>query len=223
MTGDLADFVYRLKATLPRRWFGDDIPVLTQILQGPAAALSQCYTIIQAVRRQVRIHLADGDSLDSLTKDYLGSRTTRRIGESDGSLRQRVMRDLVRDRASRRSLVDALKDITGRQAVVFEPANPRDTGGYGRSGSTVPYGVGYNLSGRWGNLHHPNQCFVTAFRPIGVGSAPGRGWGGGGYNTGHNAYADLTILRGLVSDEDIRSTIRDVIPAGTVVWLKILS
>ncbi len=223
VTGDLSDFVQRLKSTLPRRWFGDDTPVLDQVLRGPASTLSQCYAVIQQIRRQVRIHLADGYCLDTLARDYLGLQIARRVRESDSSFRIRIMRDLVRSRATRASLTEILRDTTGRPATVFEPANPKDTGGYCGPGSNQSRGMGYNLAGGWGSLYHSNQCFVTAFRPVGVISAAGRGWGSGGYNIGYSAYSDLSILRGLVSDEDIHSAICSVLPVGTVAWLRIQS
>lgn len=223
MTGDLVDLILRLKASLPRRWFGDDTSTLDLVLRGPARVLGQCHTMIQDVRRQVRLHLADGHHLDTLASDYLGRRAVRRSREDDSSFRARVMKELLRVRATRAAVVEALQDITGREPIVFEPAMPRDTGGYGAASSARPYGMGYGVAGGWGSLQHANQCFVTAFRPVGIGSAPGMGWGSGGYNSGYNAYADQSVLQGRVSDGDIHAALRNVLPAGTTGWLRISS
>lgn len=223
MIGVPADFVRRLKECLPRRWFGDHTPVLDQVLGGPAAALHRVYATIQEARRQTRVHLASGSSLDALARDYLGFRIVRRVREDDESFRARVTREVLRSRATRSSVISVLEDLTGRPPLLFEPSLPTDTGGYGTRGTSASLGLAYGVVGGWGSLLHPNQCFITAFRPIGSGSAPGLGWGAGGYSTGYNAYADVSVLHGNITDADIQVAVRGVLPAGTVAWLRISS
>ncbi len=222
MTGDQQDILYRLKQVLPLRWFPDDTPVLDTLLNGVAWAWAWVYDLLQFVRSQSRISTAEGAWLDLIAVDYFGPRVTRRIGESDSAYSLRIRRELIRERGTRRAIISALTDQTGRLPIIFEPANSLDTGGYGSINGSF-HGAAYGMAGGWGNLSLPFQCFVTAFRPasVGIGSVSGWGAGGGGYGQGAEEYASLAMMQGQVTDADICSAITDVLPIGAIAWVRI--
>jgi hypothetical protein len=102
--------------------------------------------------------------------------------------------------------------------MVFEPARPADTGGWGVA-------CGWGAAGGWGNLGLPYQCFVTARRPQGSGIAGLGGWnsGAGGWGGGGLAWASLAMLDGQVTDADIMDAAAAVMPAGGTAWVRIES
>ncbi len=112
--------------------------------------------------------------------------------------------------------------LTGQSPVVFEPAHPPDTGGYG-SIRGMGGGLAYGVTGGWGNLSLPFRFFVTAYRPacVGIGSVSGWGCGGGGYGQGSLEYANLSMMQGQVTDADICSAITNVLPVGVIAWTRI--
>jgi hypothetical protein len=222
------DIVKRLKSVLPARWFGEITPVLDTVLDGLAAGWDYLFEFLQYVRDQTRLSTATDVWLDLIAYDYFGAHVVRRTGQSDGAFRQSVLSELLRPRATRHAIMDAIFQSTCRLPIVFEPANTADTGGYGYSDMTVnPIGggVGYGEGGGWGNLSLPYQSFVTAFRPIGNGIANISGWGfyDGGYGSGCLQYADIDMIQGHLSDDDILGKIKRTSPVGVVIWARIAS
>ncbi|HUB48677.1 MAG TPA: hypothetical protein VMB73_27175 [Acetobacteraceae bacterium] len=224
MLGDQQDMLWRMKQVLPLRWFPDDTPVLDTALSGVAWAWAWVYSLLQTVRVQARISTATDIWLDLIATDYFGTSLGRRGDEMDSAYRQRIQRELIRERGTRAAVVSALGDLTGQSPALFEPANTSDTGGYGGAGETVT-GLGYGSAGGWGNLNLPFQFFVTAYRPVGVGIAFVSGWndGGGGYGEGTLEYASLTMMQTQVTDSDILSAITGVLPIGVIAWTRITS
>jgi hypothetical protein len=224
MVGDQQDMVSRLKAVLPLRWYPDDTPVLDSLLNGLGWAWASIYSLVQYARTQARISTAQDVWLDIAARDYFGDRTRRRVGESDDRFRSEILRDLIRDHGTRASVLHVLLDLTGRTPIIFEPANPCDTGGYvGAAGAGG--GVAYGVTGGWGSLNLPFQFFVTAYRPLGGGIAVVAGWnsGVGGYGAGAIEYADLSLIQGQVTDADINAAIIDVLPVAVIGWTRITS
>ncbi len=224
MLGDQQDILARLKQVLPLRWFPDDAPVLDTLLSGFAWVWAWVVWLLQYVRTQPRISTAESTWLDLIAADYFGSGIGRRAGENDDAYRLRIQLELVRERGTRRAVTQSLVDLTARPPIVFEPANPRDTGGYGGA-SELSCGLAYGLAGGWGSLSLPFQFFITAFRPmgIGIGSVSGWGCGGGGYGLGSLDYASLSMMQGQVTDADICLAITKVLPVGVVAWSRISS
>lgn len=221
MIGDQMDMVRRLKSVLPNRWFADDTPTLDLILNSTASVLSFIHNQILRIGRQSRLATADNIYLDVLARDYLGARYCRRFLEGDVSFRSRVRSDLLRERCTRKAVLTAIHDLTGRDAQIFEPRFPADTGAYGSLKASPASALAYGMAGGWGNLNHPCQLFITAYRPVEPAPTAGIGWGRGGYNLSKMAYADFDILRGRVSDTEISSAIMEVVPISTSVWLRI--
>lgn len=216
MTGDTPDMLARLKSTLPQRWFADTTPILDGVLTGLASTWAWLYGALAYTRLQARISTATDSFLDTISRDYLGTRLPRRASEPDQHFRGRITLELKRDRTTRNALVAVLTDLTGRSPVVFEAARPADTGAW--SGH-----LGYGVSGGWGSLMLPYQCFVTAYRAQGSGIANVAGYatGFGGYGIGSIEYARLSMLTGQITDLDIAAAIASVMPVSTIAWTRI--
>jgi hypothetical protein len=228
MTGDLADIVSRLRAVLPKRWFGEQIPNLSALLQCIATPWVWLYGTIDYVISQTRLITATEDWLDLIAHDYFGSQLVRISGETDVSYRARVQAALQREAATRSAVSSGLEALTGAWPIIFEPANCMDTGSYGvLSGGSITVGTGlaYGLVGGWGSLNMPFQFFVTAIRPPspGISMLAGYGTPNGGYGEGTISYADLSILPGHVTDENIQATLSSLLPVNAVAWLRIQS
>ena len=222
MTGDKSDILGRLRGVLPTGWFADATPVLDGLLGALAWSWSWFYGVLAYVRAQTRIATASDLWLDLIAYDFFGNRLSRGPVETDAALRIRIQRELNRERGTRAAIVSALRDLTGRAPVIFEPARASDTGGYGSIAAPVT-GLGYGLAGGWGSLALPFQAFVTAYRPAGSGVATVAGYGtfGGGYGTGAIEYADIGMIQGAVTDADIMAAIAGIVPAATVAWTQI--
>ena len=207
----------RLKALLPAGWFRDS-PVLDAVLTGIGAALQGVHDLTEYARKQTRITTAADGFLDLIALDFFGTALLRRVSEVDAPYRQRILAQLFLERGTRKGMIRALEILTGRTPLVFEPARPADTGGYG-TGVT-----GYGVAGRYGSLALPSQAFVTAYRPSGSGIPLVAGYGTppGGYSTGSRAtYSTLDQIIGAVTDADIFQTVNRAAPAGTRTWVTI--
>ncbi len=158
MSIDIAGLLGRLKSVLPARWFADSSPVLDAVLAGIASAWVEVFSLLDGVDAQKRVGTANGIFLDIASVDYFGPALTRRVAEVDVAYRARIQQNLVRPRATRASVVQALQDLTGRPPVIFEPRNPADTGGYNAN-------MGYGLAGGYGSMTMPYQFLVQAYRP----------------------------------------------------------
>lgn len=225
MIGDQDDVIGRLRDVLPSGWFESDAPVLKTLLGAMATPWCRLYDMVCYAKAQTRIATATDGWLDLIAIDFFGRRVKRRYRQTDQSLRSMIMKELLRERATRQGLVRALEDLTGRTPLVFEPSHTGDTGGYGIVGSNGHYvacAFAYGRIGGWGNVELPLQVFVTAFRPVRDGGLNGVGWGAGGYSNGHSSYADMTVLQGLVTDTDINTAILNALPTCGVAWTRIM-
>jgi hypothetical protein len=217
MTGDQSDMLGRLKAVLPLRWFADSTPVLDGVLSGLSWAWAWVYSFMIYVESQTRIATATDVWLDVISSDFFGTHLQRRTGQSDDAFRLLIQSNLLSEHGTRRAIVNAVEDLTGRTPTIFEPMLSTDTGGYSRGG------IGYGAAGGWGNMSLPFQCFVTAYRPSGSGIAVVSGWGGpvGAYGIGAIEYAGLAMVQGQVTDSDIMAAIADVMPVAAIAWTRI--
>ena len=216
MIGDAQDMLARLKSVLPARWFGEVSPLLDAVLAGLADGWTWLHAMLATVRAQTRIGTASGSALDMIAEDFFGPRIRRRAAQGDGAFRTTILGELLRERATRPALRGALIDLTGRVPIIFEPRRPGDTGGWGVA-------CGYGVAGGGRSLLLRQQCFVTAYRPLGSGIAALNGCGGGsaGWGVGSAAYASLAMLQGQVTDADIRAAIVAVLPVNAVAWTRI--
>jgi len=213
-TGDQADMLVRVKALLPR-WFGDATPVLDGLLSGVAQVQAFVYGLVAYAGLQTRIKTASDGWLDVIAADFFGLALSRAAGQSDASLRSRIIVHLFRERATRAGMVKVLTDLTGAAPVMFEPQRPLDTGSYG--GPMLGYGV----AGGYGSLQMPYQALVLVSRPAGSGIPKVAGYGvsSGGYGMASQAeYASVGMVLGAVTDADIYAAIEATKPVGTVMW-----
>lgn len=215
-TGDTQDMARRIKAVLPAGWFPDPAPTLWALLNGFGAGLAAIYSQISFAKIQTRLATATGVFLDMAALDYLGGRLVRRPGESDVSFSARLRQEILRPRATRQAVAQVLTDLTGRAPVVFEPARPTDTGGYGIA-------MGYGVAGDYGNINLPAQSFVVAYRGSisGFASVSGYGAPAGGYGVGAMEYVNGSGA-GQITDANIYAAVQSVMPAGSIAWVQIL-
>lgn len=224
-TGDAIDVTARLRSELPPGWFPDNAPILTQLLAGFAVGFARIFSLLSYVKAQSRFNTAVGPWLDATATDYFGTALARQSNELDPALAKRIGMEVLRPRATRQAVIQALTDLTGRTPTVFEPANASDTGGYGYQGMTAGTGLAYGGPGGYGSVSLPFQAFVTVYRPLArlTLSLPGYGSGAGGYGVAM-AYGNATLLLGSgVSDAQIYARVASVAPAATIVWTAILS
>ncbi len=222
MTGDQADIVRRIRAVLPVGWFSDESPLLDSLLSGMAQTWSWIYDWIASTEQETRLSSATGIWLDVIATDYFNFDFARKERETDGHLRARIRGNLLRRRGTRADIISVLTDLTGRCPDIFEPALCADTGGYGTD--TAWSGkLYYNVSGGWGSLILPFECFITAYRPVTSGIAFVAGWcsAAGGYGNGVIQYANLALMEDQVSDAEIYSAISATLPTSTIGWTKI--
>ena len=213
-------FLGLLRRLLPRSWFPDDSPTLVGILSGFASTWSKLWELLEFTRQQSRLATATGRFLTLAAFDFLGRRISRRPGEGDESFRRRVVAEILRLKATRPALRQALIGLTGHAPRIFEPANTGDTGGYG-----IRIGRAYGR-GRYGSTRLPYQAFVEVYRPTRLqGSARGlSGWRGtaSGYRAGRFAYATPAGLSASSSDAEIYALVASITPAATITWVRIV-
>jgi hypothetical protein len=223
-TGDTPDILKRLRSYLPNGWFPDTDTVLDGVLTGIATVLSFIWSFIGYAKLQTRIKTATDGWLDIVAYDFLGTRLQRNPGEADAPFSARIIREILRPRATRAALSQAVEDLTGKPPFIFEPARPADTGGYNVGG------VGYNVAGGYGSLMLRNQVFVTVARPATSGIPFVAGYNAvsndaglplGGYGIGAIQYSTLDMIQGIVTDAEIYATIDSVMPAGEIAWVNI--
>jgi len=217
-TGDQSDFVSRLKALMPARWFNDSNPILDAVLNGLAQALAWVYSLYLYSALQARILTATGGWLDLIAYDFFGDRIKREAGQGDGDFLNVIRTNMFRERGTRQSIISALEDLTGITPDIVEPTCPMDTGAYG--GPTI----GYGMAGAYGSMMMPYQAFVTAYRPVGVGVPYVAGYTStpSGYSSpSRGEYAPAANLVSL-TDAQIYAAIASVKMEGTAVWVRIL-
>jgi hypothetical protein len=171
-TGDNDDQFGRLKRLLPQSWFGDNAGVIDALLRGFAHVNAQLFALIAYAKLQTRINTATDGWLDMIAYDFFGNGLPRRPGQSDDSYRAWIKVNLFREKATRKAIVLVVRELTGRDPLIIEPANPIDTGAYG--GPMIGYGV----AGSYGSLSMPYEAFVTVYRSVGKGflASPGIGF-----------------------------------------------
>jgi hypothetical protein len=226
MTGDLSDFISRLWAVLPKRWFAEQGPNLGALLSSIATPWVWLYNLITYVIIQTRLATATDVWLDLMGVDYFGYRLPRKTNEADFSYRTRIQAALLQEAATRSAVSAGLQGLTGTSPVIFEPANCMDTGSYGilsGPGNMPGTGMAYGQAGGWGSLQLPLQFFITATCPAtpGVGMLAGYSTSAGGYGAGSISYIDLSLLPGHVTDADIQATLCSLLPVNAVAWLRI--
>ena len=213
---DQPGFVGRIRRRLPAGWFPDATPVLDGVLNGLASVWAAQWALLEYVVLQMRLATATDVWLDMAAADFLGFGFLRKPGEGDDAFRARIMREIIRPRATRPSIVTEIADLTGVVPEMVEAFNLKNVGCYGRT--TMAYGVGL-----YGSLTTPFQAFLTAYRPRTVGIPTIQGYGVGGWGYGFFAYVDTSMFDGppFVSDAEIYAAVASTQAAGCTVWTRI--
>ena len=227
MADDANDFVRRISAMLPKRWFGDSTPNLNAILASLATPWAWLSGSLEYVALQTRVSTATDDWLDLISYDYFGDRLKRNLNEPDNNFRSRIQVALLGDAVTRSAIFGRLQELLDTPPIIFEPSFPRDTGAYTSSSEESLYsssGLAYGTVGGWGSLTLPFQAFITVNRaPVSSrGTLTGYSTSNGGYGTGSSSYTDLADLPGRVTDQDIQAAIVDHLPVNTTAWLRII-
>jgi hypothetical protein len=209
--GSVADLFNRLKALVPRSWFGL-APNFAATLQAPAWALSANYAQITYAALQTRIKTATDGYLDLISYDFFGASLPRATFEADAAFRTRILANLFVKGPTRRDMATVLTLITGATPTIFEPNNPTDSGGWDG-------GLYFDVKGGWGDCL-PYQSFVTAYRPIGGLVSLGE-WDASRFNFDRNAYWSDEQANGL-TDAVIIAAVEATRALGTIVWLRIV-
>jgi hypothetical protein len=217
IVGSTENIAARLFNLLPPSWFPNPAPNVSTVLQGFANVGAFAYGLISFAKLQTRISTASGFFLDLVAVDYFGRFIRRRVAEADSTFMARIKKELVRERVTRKGMIQALTDLTGKAPIVFEPWNTSDAGGYGTH-------CGYGVAGGWGSTLLPAQVFLTVYRPglQGVPGVDGYGGGLGGYGVGAIEYVGPSMIAGTVTDSDVYATIEATKPSGVICWTKLV-
>ena len=225
--GDFDDIILRFNAYLVD-WFGDAPPLVDSIIEGYANIWAFLYASYIYVKKQTRIKTATDDNLDKISQDFFGGELPRKGNESDTHYRNRILVNLLRERATREGMRSILKIITGFEPIIIEPFRPLDTGAYNE-----PHTLGYNVAGRYSSMNYAYQAFIIVFRPFinGLGKFGALGVTNHGYNVVQsptpanpiiNAYGSLALLDDYVTDADIYHIVEVTRMNSTRIWVKII-
>lgn len=217
------DIYKRLRDQLPQGWFESDDFNLNTVLQ---AYISTAYfnynDQLLYLILQTRIKTATDINLDNISQDFFGNQLPRRNGESDTLFRNRILANLLREKATRNGMSNSLYLLTGYYPTIFEPWNPFDCGGY-----NVYEALAYNTVGSYGSGSYPAQVFIDVYvdqytgmgnysgynsYPFGYGAygAPAIGW-----------YGGQSLNIGIISDNDIYQLINMTKAEGVLCWVAI--
>ena len=208
--GTAADVFNRLKALIPRSWFGAS-PNFDASLQGAAWALSSNYAEITYAAMQTRIKTATDGYLDLISYDFFGSSLPRFTLEPDNAFRARILANLFVRGPTRADMSKVLTLLTGKPPVIFEPGNTTDTGGWDG-------GFYFDVDGGWGDPR-PYQTMVTAYRPLGSLISLGE-WDAYRFSFDANAFWSDNPPSSL-TDAAIIAAVEATRVLGTIVWLRI--
>lgn len=227
--GDKQDIYDRLISNLPD-WFGTNHPILDAILSAYVGFNQNSLFITTAYFHyniqylyaiaQLRIQTAFGINLDLISKDYLGDSLPRRVDENDDSYRIRIIVNIVRPRATKQAMEIALFELTGYVPLIIEPWNVFDHGSY----RNLP--LAYGVRGSYGS-NAPYQAWIYVFTSPyqGLGNYTGYTIPTGGYrdNIGISKlyYGSETLIKKIVTNEDILQLIENTKVAGTLMHVSI--
>lgn len=167
------EWARRFLGNFPEPWSGSqaraDGGVLYALLYAFGDALTKQLVNAKWDLAACRIETAADEALDAIAKDYFGdvagypADVIRASGEPDESFRARIKATLLLPAATRQSLIDLLKRLTGEEPRIMEPWNPMDTAAW-RSRSFFNVDSKANSS-RFGNGGLRYQGFIESPLP----------------------------------------------------------
>lgn len=211
MIGTIEDIHARIKRLAVPNWYSGDLnPIVDALLWGLSGALSWVYDFIQYAKKQTRISTATDEWLDSIAFDFFGKRIVRNDLD-DEKFRGVIKRNLFSEKGTRKALSDLITNATNKEPFLFEPRNPKDTGGYGSH-------LGYGAVGGYGSMLIPYQGFVGFTAYAGMGIPYVAGYGYGGYREGVNSWSSLNDVKGQVTTKELLIDIEETKVCGTLIW-----
>ena len=222
-TGDAPDMLARIKRVVPSRWFAYAAPLRDAVLGGLADQLAWVYSLIAFAKLQTRISTATGFFLDLIAFDYFGRFIRRRINELDAAFMARIKKELVRERVTRKGMIAALTDLTGKAPLIIEPWNPYDCGALSTPYLALCNSACVGGAGFVGSTVYPSQVLITAYMPglQGVPNISGFNCAPGGVGVGSMAVISRSMITGAVTSNDVYSTIEATKPTGTICWVRL--
>jgi len=221
-TGDNNDIFTRLRGYLPTGWFPDSSPRLEAVLSGIASVLAVSYGLYIYAKAQTRILTATDAWLDMISYDFFGDKLPRKAGELDPAFLARIRVNLFQERATRKAYISVLKNLTGYTPIMFEPANPIDSGAM-----NAPTSPGYCGVARMGSIAMPYTVLVTAYRPTQQGNSLGTGFTDAPKISAMNTPVSTSYLGSLsaytsaASDADIYAAVDATRAGGITAWVGI--
>ena len=213
----------RLMSQIPLNWWGKEHRNLDSILAAFVDTGFFHYQQYLYVSLQTRIKTATDVNLDIISSDFLGDELPRRAQETDDSFRARILATLLREKATRRAMKNAIFNLTGRYPRIFEPWNSTDCGGYNDYTA-----LAYNTIGSYGSGSFAYQAFIDVYVDPYQGMSSYSGYNNyfGGYGS-FGGLADLwyggeSIIKTIISDQDIYKLINLTKVFGTIIWTRII-
>lgn len=191
-------------------WWGDNNPILEAILSGFGSVATFLYCNLVYIKMQTRIKTSTDIFLDLTAQDYFGSMVQRCPGEGDETFRDKILKTLIAPRCTKSAMINALKNLTGRTPIVWEPYFD---GGY--------YNHSFFNHASFGFIA-PYQAWIIVFRPEPVITNDTAFLNNTCFATAESYYGSAQQNQGCVTDADILNTIEITKLAGTFMHVTIL-
>lgn len=125
ITEELIDLV-------PTSWFSPFSKkpggIFWALMSAKGQLLGAMQRIIELAKAQLRIKTATGFYLDVIGEDFFGENLGRKPAESDVSYRDRILSEILREKATVGGIRAAVEQLTGAPPEVFEAFNVRSVG-----------------------------------------------------------------------------------------------
>ena len=222
---DADGFAARLAGLTPAQWSSNAAKnpggTLYGLMKSLGGNMAYNESGLLYAQQSTYIQTATGAALDLAAQDFFGSAIFRQPGESDASLRARLMANLLLPAATTEALSAALTSLTGVVPRIILPWSPADTGAWGLFYWDVDTPV---TPFRWTGVY-PYQGFIESPLPassVTFGTNPVPCYDDGFYwDVAGGAFADLQFTGGGVGA--LYDTINAVKPEGVAAWVKVVS
>lgn len=221
------DLTRRLVNLFPRPWSDDASKqpggILFAIMDSVFGA--QNYNILQAIQfiwASTRITTAYGSALDVISVDYFGTGLPRQPGESDTSFKARIFQALLQPRVTRANIQNAIYLQVGVEPTMTELWNPADASAYDEVSFFDIDNPPHN-SCKWGDDSLQYQGLISLEAPVYsvAGGQPMYGYDiGAAYDTGSEAYFNLTPTTSSAFTQEVNNTIAAFKAEGTAIWTR---
>lgn len=218
MTGDVQDFINRIKSVLPD-WFGENAALLEAFINGFATLDAFLYSVMQYVSAQMRIQTSTDENLDLEACDYFGDFVARFSGMPDDFFRTYILATLIEEMVTKQGMIKAMTNLTGHAPIILEPWDIANVG------YNVPM-WGYGVGGAYSSPL-PYNFFITVFvdgNPMeGFGALNNPTWGYSVIGMGSNgAYGNESLYANTLTFDQVLAVVNRVKLGGTVPHLTVI-